>query len=176
MGGDEDPELEAIRRRKLMELQREQDYQAEAMRQAEVVEAQRQNILRGVLTPEARERLGRLKIAYPDVALQVEDRGCRKFAGLDTRLMIGVDIHQGRIKTDRSFKQRNQRADGSSRQFIDGNRQRLAPVLSQRRTRALETSRQMVPRGYTVFNPDLGTGTIAKNLDESHEEVVDSFA
>ena len=74
MGGDEDPELEAIRRRKLMELQREQDYQAEAMRQAEVVEAQRQNILRGVLTPEARERLGRLKIAYPDVALQVEDR------------------------------------------------------------------------------------------------------
>jgi len=74
MGGEEDPELEAIRRRKLMELQREQDYQAEAMRQAEVVEAQRQNILRGVLTPEARERLGRLKIAYPDVAMQVEDR------------------------------------------------------------------------------------------------------
>ena len=73
MGG-EDPELDEIRRRKLMELQQQQDIQAEAARQSEAVEAQRQNILRGVLTPEARERLGRLKIAYPDIAGQVEDR------------------------------------------------------------------------------------------------------
>jgi programmed cell death protein 5 len=74
MSNGEDPELEEIRRRKLMELQQHQDVQAEAQKQGEVVEAQRQNILRGVLTPEARERLGTLKIAYPDVAMQVEDR------------------------------------------------------------------------------------------------------
>ena len=73
MDGD-DQELEAIRRRKLMELQQQQDYQAEVSRQSDVVEAQRQNILRGVLTPEARERLGRLKIAYADAAGQVEDQ------------------------------------------------------------------------------------------------------
>lgn len=74
MGGGEDPELEEIRRRKLMELQQQQDVQAEAHRQAEILEAQRQNILRGVLTPEARERLGRVKMAYPEMAMQVEDR------------------------------------------------------------------------------------------------------
>ncbi len=74
MGGGEDPELEEIRRRKLAEIQKQQDYHEQASRQAEVVEAQRQHILRGILTPEARERLGRLKIAYPDVASQVEDR------------------------------------------------------------------------------------------------------
>ncbi len=74
MAGGEDPELEEIRRRKLMELQQQQNYQAEASRQADVVDAQRQNILRGILTPEARERLGTLKIAYPDIATQVEDR------------------------------------------------------------------------------------------------------
>ena len=74
MGGGEDPELEEIRRRKLAEIQRQQEYQEQASRQAEMVEAQRQNILRGILTPEARERLGNLKIAYPDIALQVEDR------------------------------------------------------------------------------------------------------
>lgn len=74
MAGGEDPELEEIRRRKLMQLQQQQDYQAEATRQADVVDAQRQNILRGILTPEARERLGTLKIAYPDIANQVEDR------------------------------------------------------------------------------------------------------
>jgi programmed cell death protein 5 len=74
MAGDEDMELEEIRRRKMLELQRQHEYQAAASRQAETVEAQRQNILRGILTPEARERLGRVKMAYPDVAGQVEDR------------------------------------------------------------------------------------------------------
>jgi programmed cell death protein 5 len=74
MTNGEDPELEEIRRKKLAELQQQQDYQAEAQRQSEVVEAQRQNMLRGIMTSEARERLGRLKIAYPDVAAQVEDR------------------------------------------------------------------------------------------------------
>jgi programmed cell death protein 5 len=39
-----------------------------------MVEAQRQQVLRSVLTPEARERLGNLKVAYPDIAMQVEDR------------------------------------------------------------------------------------------------------
>ena len=74
MVGGEDPELDEIRRRKLAELQQQQDYQAEASRQANMVDSQRQNILRGILTPEARERLGTLKIAYPDIASQVEDR------------------------------------------------------------------------------------------------------
>ncbi len=74
MGDGEDPELEEIRRRKLAEVQQQQDYQEQAMRQADMVDAQRQQILRGILTPEARERLGRLKIAYPDIANQVEDR------------------------------------------------------------------------------------------------------
>jgi programmed cell death protein 5 len=74
MVGGEDPELEEIRRRKLAEIQQHQSYREEASRQAEMVDAQRQNILRGVLTPAARERLGTLKIAYPDIAAQVEDR------------------------------------------------------------------------------------------------------
>lgn len=74
MGGEEDRELAEIRRRKLAEIQQQQQYQEQAARQAEVVEAQRQQILRGILTPEARERLGRLKIAYPDIAGEVEDR------------------------------------------------------------------------------------------------------
>jgi programmed cell death protein 5 len=74
MGGEEDFELEEIKRRKLAELQQQQQLQAEAQDRAETIEAQRQTILRGVLTPEARERMGNLKMAYPDIAVQVEDR------------------------------------------------------------------------------------------------------
>jgi programmed cell death protein 5 len=69
---DEDDELEELRRRKLLQLQAQQEHMAAAQEQAEAVEAQRQAILRQVLTPEARERLGTVKIAYPDLAAEVE--------------------------------------------------------------------------------------------------------
>lgn len=70
----EDTELEEIRRRKIAEIQQQQVYNEQVTRQTEMVEAQRQHILRGTLSPEARERMGNLKIAYPDIAMQVEDR------------------------------------------------------------------------------------------------------
>lgn len=70
----EDSELEAIRRRKLAELAQHQQAAAAHQEQAAAVEAQRQAILRTIVTPEARERLGRLKTAYPDVAAAVEDQ------------------------------------------------------------------------------------------------------
>lgn len=73
MSSDEQ-ELEAIRRRKLQELAHHQEAAQAQQEQAAQVEAQRQLVLRGLLTPEARERLGRLKTAYPDIASSVEDQ------------------------------------------------------------------------------------------------------
>jgi programmed cell death protein 5 len=70
----EDQELEAIRRRKLAELAQQQQHAAAQAEQASAVEAQRQTLLRTILTPEARERLGRLKTAFPDIAGNVEDQ------------------------------------------------------------------------------------------------------
>ena len=67
-------ELEAIRRRKLEELQRhsvEREAQEEVAAQAQ---AQRQTVLRQILLPEARERLGRITLAYPDLAQDIENR------------------------------------------------------------------------------------------------------
>lgn len=69
---EEDGELEEIRRRKIRELQ--SDYaqmQARAEEEARI-EAQRQTVLRQVLTPEARERLARIKLARPEIAGAVE--------------------------------------------------------------------------------------------------------
>jgi len=69
-------DIEEIRKRKLMELQRrlaeQQKAQEEAARQQAELEAQIQAILRRILTPEARERLSRVKLVKPELAQQVE--------------------------------------------------------------------------------------------------------
>jgi programmed cell death protein 5 len=67
-------ELEEIRRRKLLEMQRQKELE-ELRKQEEMrrqYEAQKQTILRTILEPEARERLARLKLAHPDIAEAVE--------------------------------------------------------------------------------------------------------
>lgn len=72
--GEDEAELEAIRRRKLTELQQAQ-VQAVAQQQArEQYEAQRQMILRQILSPEARERLGRIELAYPELTESIENQ------------------------------------------------------------------------------------------------------
>ena len=70
--GDDDAELEEIKRKKIAELQRLQQVAAgqDAMRGQ--AEQQRQALMRQIMTPEARERLARLKIAKPDFVEQVE--------------------------------------------------------------------------------------------------------
>ena len=69
-------DIEEIRKKKLMELQKkyleQQKAQEEAMRQEMELEAQLDAIMRRILTPEARERLGRVKLVRPELARQVE--------------------------------------------------------------------------------------------------------
>ncbi|AIU70654.1 hypothetical protein TEU_10090 [Thermococcus eurythermalis] len=69
-------DIEEIRKRKLMELQKkyleQQKAQEEALQREMELEAQLDAIMRKVLTPEARERLGRVKLVRPELARQVE--------------------------------------------------------------------------------------------------------
>ncbi|ASJ12953.1 DNA-binding protein [Thermococcus thioreducens] len=69
-------DIEEIRKRKLMELQKkyleQQKAQEEAIRQEMELEAQLDAIMRRILTPEARERLGRVKLVKPELARQVQ--------------------------------------------------------------------------------------------------------
>ena len=81
MAQGEDSELAELRRRRLQQLQ---DLQATDTANAQVYaaqesemrrrEAERSEILRRILTPDARERLGRIRLAKPDVAAGVEQQ------------------------------------------------------------------------------------------------------
>jgi programmed cell death protein 5 len=81
MAQGEDAELNELRRRRMQQLQQEQmastvNPQAYAAQEAEMQrrDAERAEALRRILTPEARERLGRIRLAKPDVAAAVEQQ------------------------------------------------------------------------------------------------------
>lgn len=69
----DDEEMEAIRQRKLAQLQKQQASNVQEENQA-VLDAQKQAILRQILTEEARQRLANVKLARPQLAEAVELR------------------------------------------------------------------------------------------------------
>ena len=72
----EDPELEALRQRRLAEMQANQQQAAAQQQAAEdqrrQMEIQKQAILRQILTPDARDRLANIRVANPQMADSVE--------------------------------------------------------------------------------------------------------
>ena len=73
-----DNELEALRKKRLQELQQQQmlsqeSFDEQADQQKEM-EQQRQQILRAILTTQARERLGNIKVARPEIAENIENQ------------------------------------------------------------------------------------------------------
>ncbi|MBM1154422.1 DNA-binding protein [archaeon] len=66
---DYDAELEALKRRRMLELQKMLEEQQRRQRE----EMQKQSILRVLLTPEARQRLTNVRLAHPEIAAYVEN-------------------------------------------------------------------------------------------------------
>ena len=72
-----DEELEKLRRKKMQELQQQlsiQDEEEEQDLQKQEFEKQKKQILRAILTTPARERLGRIKVARPEMAESIENQ------------------------------------------------------------------------------------------------------
>jgi programmed cell death protein 5 len=81
MAYEPDPELAELRRRRMRDLEAMQsnagggaDFGGAQQAEYDRREAERAELLRRLLTPEARERLGRIRLAKPDVAQSVEQQ------------------------------------------------------------------------------------------------------
>ncbi len=67
-----DEELEALRRRRLAEMQRTSYDDQRRAQQQQQVERQKQAIIRRILTPEARQRLTNIRMVKPEFAEELE--------------------------------------------------------------------------------------------------------
>ena len=72
-----DKELDELRKKKLQQLRQQAEMQESLETQedqAEKFEQQKKMILRAILTTDAKERLGRIKIARPEMAESIENQ------------------------------------------------------------------------------------------------------
>ena len=67
-----DEELEGIRRRKLLALQQKMTNEQKQDQAEQQLEMQKQELLRQILSPEARQRLANLKMIKPEFTEQLE--------------------------------------------------------------------------------------------------------
>jgi len=65
-------ELEKLRARRMAQIQSQQQQQQDVDRAQQEADAQKQNILRKILTPEARQRLQNVRLVRPEFAQQLE--------------------------------------------------------------------------------------------------------
>lgn len=68
----EEEQLEALRKRKLLELQRRLSQESQHVQAQQQFEAQKQSVLRRILTTDARQRLTNLRMVKREFAEQLE--------------------------------------------------------------------------------------------------------
>ena len=72
-----DEELEKLKRKKLLELQQQRQFEdsiGEQEEQQQDLENKKKMILRAILTSKAKERLGNIKISRPEIAENLENQ------------------------------------------------------------------------------------------------------
>ena len=93
---ENEDELEALRRKKLMEMQgnlADQKQAEEQQKAQEAEKARKAQILRQILAPDARERLSNVRLVRPDIAENVENQLIQLASmGRINRLLTDSDI------------------------------------------------------------------------------------
>lgn len=68
----EDEEIEALRKKRMLDLQRRLAQEEERIQMQQQIEMQKQALLRRILSSDARQRLTNLKMVKPEFAEQIE--------------------------------------------------------------------------------------------------------
>ena len=71
---EEDEELEKLRKKRMAELQASREDQESKKQEREEFEDMKNQLLIRILSRDAKERLNRLKLGYPDLASAVENQ------------------------------------------------------------------------------------------------------
>jgi programmed cell death protein 5 len=69
-----DEELEDLRKKRIADMEQQAELQDERERQQKEFEKQKKMVLRTILTTDARERLGRIRVARPEMAEAIENQ------------------------------------------------------------------------------------------------------
>ena len=121
-----------------------------------------------------------------DSQLQIEHGSGRLLARFDSRLVIGVDVDQFRIETDRAFVEGDQRSDRRPRDLIHGDRDRVTTTVGQGFSRTQQKALQIVARREAGIDfedrPDVFSVrveihfAVLQHLDERREEIWQAVA
>ncbi len=96
---EEDRELEELRRRRLEEYQRRLIEAYEREKERREFEIKKSQILRKILTPEARSRLENIKLVKPEIAEQIELYLIQLVSAGKIKSMIGDEEIKEILKT-----------------------------------------------------------------------------
>jgi programmed cell death protein 5 len=87
-------ELDALRKRRMLELQKRMVEEQREVQAQQQLESQKQSLLRRILTPEARSRLTNLKMVKPEFTQQLE----LQLIQLAQQGRINIPITDGQLK------------------------------------------------------------------------------
>ncbi len=96
-------------------------------------------------------------------------------AGLNPRLVIGVDADQGGVQSDCPLEERNQNANSSCIDSLHADRHRLPTLLMQCLPGAAQETKQEIAAGNPLLHIDRGAAAVLEHLDEGHEEIGNPF-
>ncbi len=108
-----DSEIEELRRKRELDLQKQLAESQEKVAAQQQIEQQKRAILRRILSPEARERLNRLKMVKPEFAAQLE----LQLIQIVQSGKINVPITDNQLKTMLSKLQSSKREINIRRRF-----------------------------------------------------------
>ena len=97
----------------------------------------------------------------------------RPFSGLNSGLVIRVDVHHGGVEADGPIKQRNDRSDTLRCELLNCQCYRVATVIEQRLSCALKESVEIIPGRNPRLHFTLSkiARRIAQHFDERYKEV-----